>query len=488
MYKAFGGIQALDDVGFDLRSGEVHVIMGENGAGKSTLIKILAGAYRADKGEILIDGKTVEIPSPLAAHHHGVRVIYQEFNLVPGLTVAQNLFLGEPPEKAGFLDHRQTLAAARAALQKVGVNIDPARRVKYLSVAEQQMVEIVKAISSNVRILVLDEPTAALTERETERLFSIIADLKKQGVGMIFISHRFDEVYRLADRITVMRDGKYVGTWAAGEIKPDEVIRQMVGRELKEMFPKVTVPISDPVLKVEGLSLPGKFENVSFEVKKGEILAFTGLMGAGRTEVVRTLYGAERRSAGRVWYEGKEVRIDSPSDAMALGWGLVPEDRKRQGIIPMMPIRGNILLGPVDDVSTAGVIHGGKARGLVDSFIKLLRVATDSREKKVSLLSGGNQQKVILARWLARQPKLLILDEPTRGIDVGAKAEIHRLMGEFVAKGNAIIMVSSELPEVLGMADRILVMHEGRLVKTFDRGQATQEEIMKHSVGIKEGA
>jgi ABC-type sugar transport system ATPase subunit len=486
--KAFGGTQALEEARFDLRAGEVHVLMGENGAGKSTLIKILAGAYRADRGQIYLDGKPVEITGPLDAQRLGIRVIYQEFNLIPGLTVAENLFLGEPPVRSGLVDRRAMRAAAQEALTRLGVSIDPARQVKYLSVAEQQMVEIARAVAHQVRILVLDEPTAALTQREAERLFDTIADLKRRGVGLIFISHRLDEVYRLADRITVMRDGRYVGTWEAGELPPDQLIRHMVGRELKEIFPKVEAPIGETLLSVRGLSLPGKFADVSFDVRRGEIVGLTGLMGAGRTEVVRTLFGAERKSAGEVYFEGRKVEIQSPSDAIALGWGLVPEDRKRQGIVPYMPVRGNILLTVASRLTRFGLLGPSRTGRVVDEFIQRLRVVTDSPQKKVVYLSGGNQQKVVLARWLATGPRLLILDEPTRGIDVGAKAEIHRLMGEYVRQGNAILMVSSELPEVLSMCDRVLVMHEGRLVRSFERGEATQEAVMRYSVGLGEGA
>lgn len=484
MCKCFGGTQALDNVCFDLEAGEVHVLMGENGAGKSTLIKMLAGAYRADSGEIVLDGERVQITNPLQAQQLGIRVIYQEFNLMPGLTVAENLFLVNPPGKGVFVDRRAMFAAAREALDRLGVPIDPARRVKYLSVAEQQMVEIVRAVSQNVRILVLDEPTAALTQRETERLFAIIADLKQRGVGLIFISHRFDEVYRLANRISVMRDGKSVGTWEARNLAPDDLIRQMVGRDLTEMFPKADAPIGETVLSVRDLALAGKFKDISFDVRRGEIVGLTGLMGAGRTEVVRTLFGAEQKTAGNIHYEGRKVEIRSPADAIALGWGLVPEDRKRHGIVPYMPIAQNILLASVERLTRLGLIRSGRARAVVEGFIRKLRVSTDSPLKKVVLLSGGNQQKVVVARWLATTPRLLILDEPTRGIDVGAKAEIHRLMGEYVRQGNAIVMVSSELPEVLGMCDRILVMHEGKLVKSFTREEATQERVMRYSVGI----
>lgn len=488
MYKVFGGTQALDNVSFDLKAGEVHVLMGENGAGKSTLIKTLAGAYRCDKGQIYLDDQPITITNPLQAKNLGIRVIYQEFNLMPGLTVAENIFLGDPQERHGFLDHKSMFKAAQESLDRLGVNLDARRKVKYLSVAEQQMVEIVKAVSQHVQILVLDEPTAALTQRETARLFEIVADLKQKGVGLIFISHRFEEVYRLADRITVMRDGKYVGTWAANALAPDDLITQMVGRELKEIFPKVEVPIGETVLSVRNLTVPGKFQDISFDVRRGEIVGFTGLMGAGRTEVVRTLFGAERKTAGEIHYEGQKVEIHSPSDAIAMGWGLVPEDRKRQGIVPFMPISSNILLASAERYTKLGLFRGGKVAGMVADFIRKLRIITDSPQKKVVFLSGGNQQKVVLARWLATEPKLLFLDEPTRGVDVGAKSEIHRLMGEYVKQGNSIVMISSELPEVLGMCDRILVMHEGKLVKTFLRGEATQENVMRHSVGYKEGA
>ena len=477
--KSFPGVKALDNVSFDLRRGETHVLMGENGAGKSTLMKILVGLQPADTGTILIDGREVHITNPRDAVRAEISMIHQELSPIPAMTLAENIFVGrEPVGKFGILDRKTLARDTNELFARLGVNFNPFSVMGDHSVAEQQMVEIAKAVSYNSRIIVMDEPTSAITENEAEKLFRIIDYLKEQGVGVIYISHKMDEIFRLADRITILRDGCHIATRDAKDLTRDELIRLMVGREVKDVFPKVDVARGAELLRVEGLSLDGKFADVSFTLRAGEILGFAGLMGAGRTEVVETLFGIRRKSAGRISIEGREVTIDRPEDAIRAGLALVPEDRKQVGLILKASVNDNISLVSLSDFCKFGVVKRNSERDAVDEKITSVRIKTPSSRQLAGNLSGGNQQKVVISKWLMTNPKVLILDEPTRGIDVGSKAEIYNLVGELVKRGMGVIMISSELPEVIGLSDRVAVMHEGVFCGILDRAELSQEAIM----------
>jgi len=483
--KDFPGVRALDGVTFEVRRGEVHALVGENGAGKSTLVKILAGAVLRDKGEIRVEGRTVEIPSPHAAQELGVAMIYQEFNLVPHLTVAENIFLGrEPQVLPGIVDWGRMYREAAAVLDRLGVSLDVREPVSRLSVAQQQMVEIAKAISASAKLIVMDEPSATLTEHELTRLFELIGALRKDGVSIIYISHRLEEIFEIADRVTVLRDGQLIGTHLVSELTKDDIIRMMVGRQLTAQIPKRQVEIGEEVLRVEGLT-GGIVRDVSFVVRAGEIVCLTGLVGAGRTEVARLVFGAEPRTAGRVLVQGKAARIRSPRDAIHYGIGFVTEDRKAQGLVLGFTVRENVTLAHLDLLSYYGFIRRQQERAAAGRFIQSLHIRTPSPEQITRNLSGGNQQKVVLAKWLLTESRVLLFDEPTRGIDVGAKAEIYHLMGDLAASGVAMLMITSELPEALGMADRLLVMHDGRMVAEIPRSEATQEKVMFYATGGK---
>jgi ribose transport system ATP-binding protein len=479
--KRYPGVTALDDVGLSVLPGEVHALVGENGAGKSTLMKILAGAEAADTGEIWLDGAPVVIGSPERAIELGIGIIYQEFNLVPHLTVAENLFLGREPAARvpGFISFARMREEAREVLDSHGIRLDPRAVVADLSVAPQQMVEIAKATSRPLRVLAMDEPSSALTELERGNLFALIRALKGRGTGIIYISHRLEEVFEIADRVTVLRDGRGVGTRQVGETSPGELIRMMVGRELKESIPKRPAPIRSAVLEVRGLTRVGVFDDVSFTVRGGEIVGIGGLVGAGRTEVVRAIFGADPVDAGEIRLEGRAIRPRSPREAIRLGIGLVPEDRKGLGLILGMCVRENVSLANLDALTRAGFIRRRREREVAEEYIASLSIRTPSTEQETRLLSGGNQQKVVLARWLFTRSKLLIFDEPTRGVDVGAKTEIYELMNRLAERGVGLIMVSSELPELLGMSDRILVMRQGRLAGELSRAEATGERVME---------
>jgi len=483
--KAFPGVQALDDVSLDVAPGEVVALVGENGAGKSTLIKILSGCYRTDAGEIVLDGRRLGHYSPHQAQQLGISVIYQEFNLAPPLSVAENIFVGRQPRtRLGFVDFRRMEAEAQAVLDSLRLPIESRRLVASLSVAEQQMVEIAKAISFQAKIIVMDEPTAVLTERETATLFELVRRLRAQGVSVIYISHRLEEIFVIADRVVVLRDGRGVGGMAVAEATVDKIIHLMVGRELTEMFRKERVEPGEPVLEVHGLSrAASRVRDVSLTVRAGEIVGMAGLVGSGRTEIARALFGVDPPDAGEVRVCGRSVRIRSPLAAIRAGVGLVTEDRKAQGLFLILPVRENATSASLGRLSTADFIRFDAERELVASLIEKLRIATPTPEQQVQYLSGGNQQKVVLARWLALKPRVLILDEPTRGIDVGAKAEIYGLMGELARQGVGILMISSELPEILGMSDRVLVVREGGIVGEFSRAEATQEAIMHRATG-----
>ncbi len=483
--KSYPGVRALDGVSFDVRPGEVHALVGENGAGKSTLMKILAGAEHGDAGKILICGKPAVVDSPQRAMDLGIAIIYQEFNLVPQLSVAENIFLGREPRAKvpGFVNFGAMRASASELMQRLGVSLDVRRPVSELSVAQQQMVEIAKAISQKARVIAMDEPSATLTDHELANLFTLIQQLKSQGVGIVYISHRLEEIFQIADRVTVLRDGQWIGTRPVSEVDRESLIRMMVGRELTETFPRRVVAPGEEMLRVEHLTRRGVLEDISFSVRKGEVLGLAGLVGAGRTELARAIFGADPIDSGTLTLEGRRVRISSPQEAIRKGIGLVTEDRKQLGLVLGMAVRENITLPSLRLLSRLGFIRRGRERQVSEQFTRDLSIKTPSIEQQVNNLSGGNQQKVVLAKWLFSQSRVLIFDEPTRGIDVGAKTEIYQLMNELAERGVAIIMISSELPEVLGMSDRILVMHEGRLAGEVPREEATQERIMYLATG-----
>ncbi len=482
--KRFPGVQALDNVDFELKRGEVHALVGENGAGKSTLMKILAGALQRDSGAISLNGTEVEIPDPITAQRLGISLIYQEFNLVPFLSVAENIFLGrEPRKKSGLIDWVTLYRDAERILARLDVQIDVRERVQRLSVAEQQMVEIAKAVSFRSKVLAMDEPSATLTEHELERLFDLIRGLVEEGVSVIYISHRLEEIYEIADRVTVLRDGKHVATDRVENLTKEDIVRLMVGREINEEFPPREANIGDEVLRVEGLTRTGFFEDVSFHVRAGEIVGVAGLVGAGRTEVARAIFGADPIDRGQVYLNGRALEVRSPRDAIDAGIGLVTEDRKAQGLILGMSVLENITLPSLHEFSRAGFIDKPAEREAASRYVQELRIRTPSLRQTVRNLSGGNQQKVVLAKWLLTNSKVMIFDEPTRGIDVGAKWEIYNLLNTLAARGVAIVMISSELPEILGMSDRILVMHEGRIAGELPREQATQERVMQLATG-----
>jgi ribose transport system ATP-binding protein len=482
--KSYPGVRALQDVDFAVRAGEVHGLVGENGAGKSTLMKVLAGAERKDAGEIAIGGRPVTIDTPQRAMDLGVSVIYQEFNLVPYLNAAENVFLGREPKTAipGFVDFRTMYRESQTVIDRLGVPLDVRTPVSRLSIAQQQMVEIAKATSRESRIIVMDEPSATLTEHELASLFALIQRLKSDGVAVVYISHRLEEVFAICDRVTVLRDGRRIATDDVSALTREEIIRRMVGRELTQMIPKRTAPIGEPALAATGITRRRALRDVSIRVHKGEVLGIAGLVGAGRTELARVLFGADRMDAGTIQLFGKPVRVRSPQDAIRLGIGLVTEDRKSQGLVLGLPVRENITLANLPAVSTLSFIRAARERAAARRLADDLRVRTPTIEQTVQNLSGGNQQKVVLAKWLFTDSKVLIFDEPTRGIDVGAKTEIYELMNELAARGTALIMISSELPEVLGMSDRIVVMHEGRVAGELARKEATPERPVLHAV------
>ncbi|WP_461170263.1 sugar ABC transporter ATP-binding protein [Arthrobacter sp. Z1-15] len=477
--KTFGPVIALGDGTIELRSGEVHALCGENGAGKSTLVKILAGLYAPDEGDFRVAGSPVSFRSVADSKAAGISVIYQEPTLFPDLSVAENIFVGrQPRNRIGLIDHSRMRADAAALFAKLGVDLDPARTAEGLSIADQQLIEIAKAISLDARVLVMDEPTAALSGVEVQRLFTVTRTLRGQGAAILFISHRFDEVFSLSDRITVMRDGRYIGTHATASTSIEAIVRDMVGRDVDSLYPKSAARPGKTVLAVSGLQRRGVFTGINLEVRSGEIVALAGLVGAGRTEVARAIFGIDRYDAGSVTVNGRRLAPGNPKAAITAGVGFVPEDRRRQGLVMGLSVARNTTLTLRERFRTAGLINGKAEKAAAREWTTKLRVKTATLEQPVSTLSGGNQQKVVLAKWLATQPALLIIDEPTRGIDVGTKAEVHRLISELAGRGLAILMISSELPEVLGMADRILVMHEGRLTAELDRGSASAEAVM----------
>lgn len=480
--KGFPGVQALQDVDLEVRSGEVLVLVGENGAGKSTLMKILSGIYTRDGGVIVFEGRQVELTSPLQAQQLGITIIHQELNMMPDLTVAQNIFIGREPRTGPFLSERALNRRAEELLQRLDIALDPRKRVGELTVAEQQMVEIAKALSFNAKVLIMDEPTSALTDTEVETLFVLIEQLKQRGTGIVYISHRMDELRRLADRVSVLRDGAYIGSLDRAEISVPKIIEMMVGRAIDEgTRPAARENSGDPVvLDVQGLSTKALLRDVSFQLHRGEILGFAGLMGAGRTETARAIIGADRKEAGTITIAGRPARIRQPEDAVKRGIGYLSEDRKMLGLMLEQDVTFNTVLASLDSYANAiGWMGDRKAKNQTKDYVKQLRVKTPSVNQIVKLLSGGNQQKVVIARWLMRDCDILIFDEPTRGIDVGAKEEIYRLMQQLAASGKSIIVISSELPEILRVANRIAVFANGRITGTLRNEHASQEKIMQ---------
>jgi rhamnose transport system ATP-binding protein len=483
--KSFAGVQALKGVSFDLRAGEVHALIGENGAGKSTLIKIITGAHTADAGALEIHDCVVERNDPVTAHSMGIAAIYQQPALFPDLTVAENIALGLERSTAWRSIHwRRRRLRARHLLDRIGARIDPEAEACSLSMPEQQLVEIARALGADARILIMDEPTASLAACEVDNLFRVIGELRAQGVGIIYISHRLDELYQIADRVTVLRDGQAVASCDLAEVDRASLIRWMVGRELAAVFPKRVAPFGNVVLETRNLGCSANGTNgVSFSVRAGEILGFAGLVGAGRTELAQVHFGLAPADAGEIHLHGKPVVIDRPARAVELGIGYVPEDRRRYGVILDLPVASNATLAILHKISSFGFLERGRERAVARTFVERLSIKTTSLNTPAGQLSGGNQQKLALARWLAAEPAVLILDEPTQGIDVGAKAEIHGLMNELVARGLAILMISSELPEILGMSDRIVVMRGGTVAGILPRAAATQEVILGLALG-----
>ena len=478
--KSFGPVVALESGTIEIRSGEVHALVGENGAGKSTLIKGMAGVHHFDSGTFLLEGQRVAFRSPSESKAAGISVIYQEPTLFPDLTVAENIFVGRQPRgRFGLIDRGTMRAEAEQLFDRLGVHIDPDRQAQGLSIADQQIIEIAKAISMNARVLIMDEPTAALSGVEVERLFAVARALKADGAGIMFVSHRFDEVFDLSDRITVMRDGEYVSTHDTSEVTVEEIVREMVGRDIAALFPKEDADIGDVVLTVQNLSRIGVFTDISFEVRAGEIVGLAGLVGSGRSEVARAVFGVDRYDRGSVHLGDTALKAGSPQAAMDAGIGFVPEDRRNQGLVLELGVGNNITLTVRKQLAFLGIVsNAGTERSWAEDWAARLQVKTASLRQSVGTLSGGNQQKVVLAKWLATAPRLLIVDEPTRGIDVGTKSEVHRLISDLAGQGIAVLMISSELPEVLGMADRVLVMHEGRITAEIPRAEATAERIM----------
>jgi inositol transport system ATP-binding protein len=484
--KSFSGINALDNVQLTLGAGEVHALMGENGAGKSTFMKILVGLLNPDAGEIIFNGEVLKNTGVNATLKSGISMIHQELLVIPELTVAQNIFLGREKEitgsSIGLLNDRKISEKARELLTNMSVDIPADAKMKHLSVAEMQMVEIAKAISNNAKVIIMDEPTSAISDKEVATLFRLIREMKEQGVGIIYISHKMDEIFEIADRITVLRDGKFIATKDASELDKGKLISMMVGREIDNMFPENPAKRGEEVLSVRNLTRKGHFSDVSFNVHAGEILGISGLMGAGRTEIARVIFGLDKAESGEIFVHGKKVKIDSPDTAIKQGIGYVSEDRKGLGFIPHMSVKDNMTMSSLDQHQNAGFVRQASEVSAANSMSADLRIKSADIHQKVTFLSGGNQQKVVLGKVLLASPKIIILDEPTRGVDVGAKFEIYKLIGNLCAQGIAIIMISSELPEVLGMSDRIMVLSKGRQTALLSKHEATQEIIMKHAV------
>jgi ribose transport system ATP-binding protein len=484
--KHFGGVKALTDVTLQIKKGEIHALIGENGAGKSTLMKILSGAYQKDSGQIFIDGREVKITSPKEAKDLGVAVIYQEFMLAPDLTVAENIFIDKLVDAGMFINWKTLKAKAKEQLLKLGFNdIDPSAKVGTLSVAYQQVVEICKCLTRNAEVLVLDEPTAVLTFSEIEKLFSIIRQLKSEGVSIVYISHRLEEIFQLSDNITVLKDGTYVDTVPTSSISKEELVSMMVGREIMQLFPSRQVKISDEILRVENLNAGKLVKNVSFSVKAGEVVGFSGLVGAGRTETMRAIFGADSIDSGKVIYFGKEVRFKSPKDAIGNGFGLLPEDRKKQGLLLEQSIRNNTTLASMHKIKNKfDIINHRKEKEYVKNLLADINTKYGSSEDNANSLSGGNQQKIALAKWLSADCKCIVFDEPTRGVDVGAKTEIYKIINNLAEQGVGVIMISSEMTELIGMCDRVIIMRQGMIAGEVDKSELNENNLIKFAMGV----
>ncbi|KQS78974.1 D-ribose transporter ATP-binding protein [Rhizobium sp. Leaf384] len=478
--KEFPGVVALDDVQLRVRRGTVHALMGENGAGKSTLMKIIAGIYQPDAGEIRLRGEVVTLKSPLDALEQGIAMIHQELALMNWMTVAENIWIRrEPKNRFGLIDHGRMAEMTAELFARLRIKLDPRAQVSELTVAQKQMVEIARAVSYDSSILIMDEPTSALTDREVEGLFSIIRDLRERGIGIVYITHKMNELFEIADEFTVFRDGKYVGSHLSKDVNRDDIIRMMVGRDITDMFPKIECPIGEVILEVRNLTIPGVFHDISFSLRRGEILGLAGLVGSKRSNVAEAIFGVTPATSGEILVDGTPVTIGSPSAAMAQGFAFLTEDRKETGCFLSLNCLENIQSALITRSHVkGGFVDQSAVTKLAEDMARQLRVKTPNLYETVENLSGGNQQKLLIARWLLTKPRILILDEPTRGIDVGAKSEIHRLITGLAAEGVAVLMISSELPEVLGMSDRIVVMHEGRVSGVLDRAEATQVKIM----------
>jgi len=483
--KSFPGVQALDDVSLQLRHGTVHALVGENGAGKSTLMKIIAGIYTPDAGELRLRGQKLQLNSARQALQNGIAMIHQELNLMPFMTVAENIWIGREPVNAfGVISHRELRRRTHLLLERLQIDIDPEAELRTLSIAARQMVEIAKALSYESQLLIMDEPTSALTAKDAEHLFAIIRELKAQGKGILYITHRMDELFEIADEVSVLRDGKHIGTETPGNLTRDEIIRMMVGRELSWIFPREPAHLGEVVLSARDLTLAQHFYNISFDLHAGEILGIAGLIGSGRSKLAETLFGVTPATSGRLAIEGHEARVDSPRAAMSRGLAFVTEDRKETGCFLPLSVLENLEICVLSrDFVRGGIVRGRAATQACEGMIRLLRVKTPDLQERIENLSGGNQQKVLIGRWLLTRPKILILDEPTRGIDVVAKAEIHQLISGLVAQGTAVLMISSEMPEILGMSHRIMVMHEGRMTGILESEQADQVKIMDLAAG-----
>ena len=485
IYKTFPGVVALKDIRLNIKRGSVHAIMGENGAGKSTMMKVLLGIYRRDSGIITFRGREIHFKGPVDALHSGLAMIHQELSAVQELSVYENIFLGKELTiwKSPLLREKAMVQETGVLLRQLDIDIDPREKMRKLSVAQQQMCEIAKAISYDAELIIMDEPTSAISENEVAQLFRIIGNIKQNGRTVIYITHKLDEVFQIADEISVYRDGEYVGTVETSDTSREQLIRMMVGREISDMYPKLPAEIGEVYLRVEGLAREGEFQDVSFEVRRGEIFGIAGLMGAGRSEVMETLFGIRKKSAGKVFIDGSEVNISSPRDAIRAGMGLLTEDRKRSGCFLPLSVLFNTCIASMDKYCGKFLVNSSKTIDAAEEMKRKTNIKTPSMEQKIVNLSGGNQQKVLVGRWLLTNPQILIVDEPTRGIDVGAKAEIHKLISLMAQQGKSIILVSSELPEVLGMSDRVMVMSEGRMTGILEKEDLTQEKVMLYATG-----
>jgi len=483
--KEFPGVKALDHVDLQLKPGEVRALVGENGAGKSTLIKIISGVYQPTEGEIYLNGTREEIADPYEALQRGIAPVHQEVNLEPYLSVAENIFIGrQPKNKMGLVDYKKMNADATRWLTELGVTIDPDLPLGMASIAERQMVAIVRAVSLEAKVLIFDEPTSSLTQKEIDHLFQVIKGLKEKHIGIIYISHRLEEIFQICDTITIMRDGVVVANELLKKMNTDSIVKMMIGRDLKDMYIKTKAKIGEPVLEVKNVFVKGILNDISFSLKAGEILGISGLVGAGRTELARALFGDLPISSGQVIIDGKSVKTKNPKSAIKSGIGLIPEDRKDLGLVIELPVKNNISMTIFKILSKFGVVNQSKETKIAGDYVNQLAIKTPSLEQKVKFLSGGNQQRVVIAKWLATNPKILIVDEPTRGIDVGAKAEIHKLLDELANQGVAILMISSELPEIIAMSDRVLVIYQGRIRAELQGKRINEEEIMRYATGL----